>query len=655
MTIASTDSRLWSFVWLVPVLALAAISLADVWGLPVPFDALHVYLPAAKRLLAEGFSFFLDRESYRMAPLAYIWPALWQLDANAMRLANAALFLAAVAMLWRTAELLGGTRAALITAALFVFHPELRRYFAAEWMEPFYVAGVAALFLASARLTLGTSRPAGWIALGAYGLAMTLLGRPALQLMAPGMLLVCLVIAWWPSERWAAARGVARQLAWMVTLGLLPPLVVLIKNGLLFGLWGIATGSGTGLYLGLHPISQGTEPAYYGLGYDVNAVAALIPGTQGDHLNLASDRFLREIAIETLREYTWPERLSFLTRKLWWWLFHHPIALAAAGTELRGIRVFELLSIAGGCLAVTGLWLRQGRQRVYRQFVPVGMPQQVAAALGLRRACATGLLLLGLLALLAQLLPVLYNSRYSTGLLEPWLCVLTGVSWSLMSRFLGTEAVHDADGLRWNFFARGAHGPAICTKMITLALILLLALLLAHPRRIERVSMDPLPPDLPTTLLTRIDATEGVETTNISRVGATSWTLREQPGALVFPITPPPQITSQPAENDLWRLRFALQPPEGRKCRRVEVGFTNPAGSGSVASPFLDFVADGQMHEYVIHATQSLRPGGPGDLRIAFHCPAGTIATWGGGEMIRPLVRERWRALATASTTAKER
>ncbi|NZA02366.1 hypothetical protein H0I39_12450 [Ottowia beijingensis] len=78
--------RRWHMAWLVPVLVLAAIRLAEIWGRPTPHDAVYTYLPAAQRLTTEGLAFFLDPESYRMAPLAYIWPALWQFDQDAIRL-----------------------------------------------------------------------------------------------------------------------------------------------------------------------------------------------------------------------------------------------------------------------------------------------------------------------------------------------------------------------------------------------------------------------------------------------------------------------------------------------------------------------------------------------------------------------------------------
>ena len=635
-------------IW--PMLALVGVALLlALRKQAIPYDAVHTYLPAAKQLLSEGTAFFMSPESYRMAPLAYIWPALWQLDVDAMRMANTALFMISAAMLWQTAGLLGGRRAAWLATSLFVFNPELWQYFAAGWTEPFYVTGISALFLASAQLILGAPRPARWIALGAFGLAMTLLGRPVLQLMAPAMLLACVLIAWWPTARWTAASSTAKPLAFMLALGLVPALVVVVKNGVLFNLWGIATGAGTGLYLGLHPISQGTEPAYYGFDYDVNAVALLIPSTQGDHLGLETDRFLRAIAIETLKDYAWPQQLTFMARKLWWWLFHHPIGLEVSGKELRGIRIFEILSIVGGSLVVAWLWLRQGQQRVIQQFARQGALQGASAtAIGERRAIATGLLLLGVLVLILQLVPVLYNIRYSTGLLEPWLCVLTGVSWFLMSQFVRGEVLHDGAGVSWTLSARGAHHRAIVVKLALLTLILITAVLFAHHRRIERASMDPLPRNLPTTVLARIEATEGVETTSISRAGTTSWRLFESPGALVMPMTLPSEATSHPTSNYLWRLRFAVSPPDGRKCRYAEVGYTASQGSRGLAPPLLDVAKDGEMHEYLIHATHDLGPAGSGDLRIAYHCPVGTIVTWGGGEMVYADVLQRWRALASS-------
>lgn len=220
-----------------------------------------------------------------------------------------------------------------------------------------------------------------------------------------------------------------------------------------------------------------------------------------------------------------------------------------------------------------------------------------------------------------------------------------------MSRFLWVEVSRDRAGVRWSLSVQGANGLAILAKTVPLVLIWYLAFLSAQPRRIEHAPMDPLPQDIPITLLAHVDATAGVETSTIHRVEGTSWALRERPGALVFPMTPPSKVTelSPDGYSDVWRLRFAVRPPEGKRCRRAEVGFTTPQGGRVMASPQLKLIADGQMHEYVIHATQDLHPAGPGDLRIAYHCPVGTTITWGGGDMVRPNVRERWRAWAAAA------
>ena len=646
-TSSSTRYLDWQLGCLALLLGIAVIRLAETWSFPEPYDATHTYFPAARRLLSEGFLFFIDRESYRVAPLTYIWPALWQLDVEAIRVANAGLFLAAGMMLWRTAELLGGMRAAVVAVMLFVLHPELRHYFGAGWAEPFYVTGISALFLAATQIILGAKARWRWIFFGALGLAITLLGRPALQLLAPALLLGALLTwACWPYERKAQGRRAAQSMTLMVAIGLIPGLIVVIKNGLLFDLWGIATGAGAGLYLGLHPISQGTEPAYYGLDYDVNAIAGLVSATGGDPLNLASDQFLRAIAIETLKEYSWPQRLIFFARKLWWWLFYHPVELMSAGSKIRGIRLFELLSVAASCAVMTWAWLRNGRGAIFTLFGSLPRHNNLSpAAIGSRRACASGLLLLGTAALLVQLLPVLYNSRYSTGLLEPWLCVLAGVSWSILTQFLKTEAVHNQTGTQWILSAHASSAWSIFGKFLTVILIPIIALFFSHPRRIEVVSMDPLNSSLPVTALIRIENTTGTQTTNISRIATNSWQLLENPAALVLPLLPSPEVAAwspKSSDNSLWRLRFSIDPPQGGKCRHTEIEFTAPHNSLALPRPILDVIADGKMREYLIYATHQLRPAGAGDLRIAFRCPVGTIVTWGGGELIRPEIRSKW-------------
>ena len=99
--------------WLWPLLACAAgwMTVAERFDDAVHFDAKHVYLPAARAFLEQGWSYLLTPDSYRVVPLAYLWPALWGAEPEGIRIANAGLWAGCVFFLWHTARALGGYRA----------------------------------------------------------------------------------------------------------------------------------------------------------------------------------------------------------------------------------------------------------------------------------------------------------------------------------------------------------------------------------------------------------------------------------------------------------------------------------------------------------------------------------------------------------------
>ena len=63
---------------------------------PVMFDPQYTYLPAAKSLIEQGWSFFASPASYRVAPLTYLWPALWGADPSSIRIAHMGIWTACV-------------------------------------------------------------------------------------------------------------------------------------------------------------------------------------------------------------------------------------------------------------------------------------------------------------------------------------------------------------------------------------------------------------------------------------------------------------------------------------------------------------------------------------------------------------------------------
>ena len=64
--------------WLLPAIAtlIGWHTFSKRFGYPVHTDAELTYLPAARAFLEQGWAYLLNPESYRVVPLAYLWPAL---------------------------------------------------------------------------------------------------------------------------------------------------------------------------------------------------------------------------------------------------------------------------------------------------------------------------------------------------------------------------------------------------------------------------------------------------------------------------------------------------------------------------------------------------------------------------------------------------
>ena len=173
--------------WLLPAIAtlIGWHTFSKRFGYPVHTDAELTYLPAARAFLEQGWAYLLNPESYRVVPLAYLWPALWDADPSSIRIANASLWLACVFFIWNTSLTLGGLRAAVLALALWTFHPEIPLYFSTELTEPIFLAGLFGWIFALAKITMDQKARFSTALLAGLGLCITLLSRPVLQLIAP--------------------------------------------------------------------------------------------------------------------------------------------------------------------------------------------------------------------------------------------------------------------------------------------------------------------------------------------------------------------------------------------------------------------------------------------------------------------------------------
>jgi hypothetical protein len=517
--------------------------------------------------------------------------------------------------LWQSSRLLGGYRAGIAAMILWVAHPELPRYFPSEMTEPIFLFRVFGWIYAVALMTVKERATWGVVLLGAAMLTITLLSRPVLQLLAPAGLALCLVcLAYWKLRKLPAPvywPSVLNGLAWSLALGLILPLALVLKNGIVFGLWGLGAGSGVALYLGTHPLTQGVEPAF--LGFQYALLTHLVSG--GDPLSLASDRAMRGAAIWQIQSMSPLDALVFFGRKLWWWLAHHPMPIGWFGGALRQLRFFELLTL----LAAAIVWLHDWRRRAGRRDLLAS--GRMTALMTRPQWVFLTFLLAMFLAMLAQMLPILYNSRYSSALLDPWLIPLA--AWGLAYLFAPIRLTGAAPWL-------SAIGVLAAILVLTFGGYDL-------ARKYENVAVDP---QRMGQTVVHLDMTDGsrVETQGMAPRGDHFWVVTEPVSALEIRLNPADveRVTAAKIANALWKTDLALSARQG--CGRTDIAYR--AADGRLLQPAYrtplrpPLEADGAFHPIVTHANHELRPHEPGRLRIVLNCPVGTEVRWQGTQLL---------------------
>lgn len=648
LTIKNKYKKTGSIYWLLPLMACIVgwWRIAKEFNHPIPFDAEYVYLPAAKAFLKDGWAYLLTPDSYRVAPLAYLWPALWGGESAWIRWANCALWAGCVLAAWRCAFLLGGLRAGVVSVFLLALHPELLKYFPTELTEPIFLFGLLGWLWTLAEWLISQNKSPILRIVSAMFLALTLLSRPVLQLLVPLGLLSAVLLTWhWgrsPKAPQKVAAQLSRQMASILALSLIVPAAVIVKNGLLFGLWGLGTGAGTGLYLGLHPLSQGTEPAFLGFAYDINEFAQKVTGN-GDHLSLAADRAASAAAWMQIASMSFWEGSIFFARKLWWWTLHHPASLVGNGSALRAFRIFEWLTLA--TCATHMIWmLRQQGWNQLRLRIALLLPNKTQRSS--KRQLVILMLLAGICGLmLLQLLPILYNSRYSSALLDPWLILLTGFSTAyLLHPYQFTTSQHRS---RWSVALIGrplpsGEGANLWPGAIALPLLLIAAVLCTNIiRRYETVSIDPAHMGAYRPRIVFPPNTE-LSTSGMVKQPDGQWLVTESPATIALPVSSEEVIAlkQQRPYNPLWEVNMTVSAVRARQCRVADVSYTHPALKANLPISRLHLNADGQPHIYAVHGNADLRPDAEGDLRFKFYCPSGTLIRWNGTRLLESLYTE---------------
>ena len=381
--------RRWTWLLLAvtaTAMAWAAFDLRRGMSAEPEFDALHVYLPLARKLLAAGLAFFATEDSIAVAPLSYIYMALFGAEARPIKLAAIASYALLIAIAARIGMLLHSPLAGMTAAGLLAVSPLLKPFAATALTEPpfLFFTGVWIWSLLEDR-----HRPrAAWLVLAGVALSLSILIRQTFLFFIP---LALAVSAYgWMRQRRRGQSGWARRVFIAHALAAILPALVIAHNALVHKVPAVTLGSGTALYLGNHVVTGGQDPAFSGLLIDEGAV------TEGKgHLNIAGDRILRETALVALRDQPLATLAALHLRKLGAFVFVSPAETTAAPQRLRAWRIALLV------LAVYGLW---------------------------HLAWGPRLLLAGIIGYqIALHMPVLYTHRYSVSAIDLPLALLAAL------------------------------------------------------------------------------------------------------------------------------------------------------------------------------------------------------------------------------------
>lgn len=641
-SISRHEVRYWFAVaWLAWVLSTATKRLIRYFPPPdaeLNGDAFWTYLPNARKFLEQPWAFLTtNSDSYHVAPLGYVWAAVWGADPVRIQLANCVLFLGCVILMWRCATQMGGIFAGVVATGLLVYHPNLTAYIPQVLTESIFLFGLMLCTASLVEYALTNRHQSLMLGLMATGLTITLLSRPVLQLFALVALVLTLAatgyLAWNPPQVGHPAAGwsrlINRRLCVALLAALLLPTAVIVKNGLSFDVWGLGTGAGSGLYYGVSPFKMGLEPVYSGFKYDAGVTPLTVdPNTKGNPLTKASDRINTQVALEIVNRTSFQDNVVFFGKKLSAWTFYSTPELRISH-KLRTFRSFELLVIG---LSTLTLALRAAtRDADYTAPLLPGATGKESEKFGLLI-----LLLLLSVGMVLQLAAVLYNTRYNIFFLEPWLMLLSGVGAAIL--------------LQWPIDPRDYFSLRVLPKV---ALVLLLTLipqsLTKYAQSYETWRMDPYRPG-PTAVLLDGTSMGPVRAFGATPLGSDRWRLDASEATLVVPleISAAEAFAPHKVMDALWRIRLSVSAPYvPDKCRKAMLA-VSPAHTQQdwyEPEPSIALQVNSQMHTYAIHGNDQLRPAGNGELAITFTCPVGTVVTWAGAELIRSTMPEAARAL----------
>lgn len=579
-------------------------------------DAFYTYLPAARAILDRGWSFFFnDPQSYHVAPLGYLWPALWEADITTIRWANGGLFLVSVAITWFAAKRLGGWIGAIAAALLLIYHPAITLYMPKILTEPIYLAGLSLMTWSIVEIIYSPQKNTHrWFIFCAIGLSITLLSRPVLQIMVLGAL--ALAVAGLFSSHTTEWHGTLRKTVIMLISASILPVCVAVKNGVQFGVWGIGTGSGAGMYYGVNPLRLGHEPAYMGFEYEIGRLVYIADNTtQGHPLDKRADKIERAAAISIVKSTSIGDNIRFFGNKLYSWIFYSTPELAII-SKLRSFRLFELFCIGIG--AALWFWSAGKNYRKHGRLI-FSHPSFICA----------GVLTAGTVLMVAQLTPLLYNTRYNGIFLEPWLLLLTAAA---LGKILPSWKYPNFRSWGWS--------TSPWRQLAGLAAVIFVSVAITkHAIRHETLPIDPHRLGPATTVLPK-DYYEVQSFNGVEQLQDGQWKLTGSPATLTLQPKADMEFPSMKFLDGVWRFQLLVDAKEPKRCRTASVRLEHAASEAAWPPPELRLTANGTWQTYALYGNHYLRPAQPGKMWITLNCTPGTLVAWGGAELLRSTLPE---------------
>lgn len=529
------------------------------------FDASHFYLPYAQQLLAEGLGFFAKEQSVHYAPMAYVYPALFGANPVAVKFVNIFLSTMLLAMLYRTGQLLYSKEAGLVAAFLFALSPTITPYIPTLLTEPLYFFCLGVWIWAISEIVI--ARRFYYVPVAGIAFGTAILTRGTFYYFLFPILFIALFVVITKRDE---QRKIGKELFLAHAIALLFPLAFILKNWWLFNYPFFATGSGYALYFGSHPLVNGYEMPYYGLGYDEGAVTREL-----ERLSIAADTTLKGVALAILADRNWSSLLEAYTQKTMAFIFVTKAILPDTIFNLRSYRVVATIFSVVGLVAISN--------RAMRWFL-------------------AGIVLYQILIHM----PLLYQPRYSVGALDLWLTILSAIGLVYWIKLWRTDFL----------------------KPLAIIAIILLGIGFGEWHRKNSAPLAPNVFAVPHDKIW-IKAKQdlvGMTVHEMARMPDGRLIIKGRIPWIYIPVRGVQELNT--SGNYVLTTEFSVTPASSKnECRDGQIFYKRLVDSGFSDGQSIPFKvhADGLQHVYHFGATLPLALISDGDIRLSVYCSPGTV------------------------------